>query len=256
MKLKLKLKVKLLSGLLFMVMTLSAGADSSGELAYSLYSPLFLGGGASAVRMDSPAAAAINPAAAGNFQRTILDLSYINLANWDVSGMGHAANAGISWPTRYGVFTGTLHFLTTEDLKAEDMNFGTSGAMDLVFSKEIYKNLFTGISISSAYGTDNDWGVGLNLGFIHKAGQAGILQNFRWGASLNRLGKTYGSKLSGTYFNSVPNNITLQAGMAFDVIHKEDFVWSMSADAGVPTFSDLKLEIGQELRIMKNLRIA
>ena len=136
------------------------------------------------------------------------------------------------------------------------MNFGTFGSVDLGFSKEIYKNLYTGFSVTGAYGSENDWGAALNIGIIHKAGTLGALKNFRWGASVNRLGKSYGSGISGSYFNAVPNNITPQLGVGFELIDKENFKWSVNADVGVPAFSDFKMEIGQSITIQENLKIS
>ncbi len=239
--------------LLFILSTALLWADSSGELAKSLYSPLFTGGGSSVINMETPQSASLNPAAAGNFQRTILDLNYTNLYNFDESGMGHAANAGLSYPTKYGVFTGALHFLTTDGLNADTLNFGTLGAMDLSFSKEIYKNLFTGFGISGTYGS-KDWGTGLNMGIIHRAGTLGVFNNFVWGASLTGLGRGYGS--SGSYMEAVPENLTLNVSAGFDLVSRNDFVWNINGTLGFPTFTDLKLELGQEIRIQENLRIS
>ncbi len=251
-------RIKKTTILLWMAMflTFSIAADSSGELAYPLYSPLFLGSGASVTRMDSPQAASINPAASANVQRVILDLNYINLSGWEESGMGHAVNTALAYPSKYGVFTGALHFLTTEALNAPSMDFGTFGSVNAAFSKEIYKDFYTGFSLSSALGTDMDWGAGLNIGFIHKPGTIGKMKNFRWAGSFNQIGKGYGSVKSGTYLNAVPNNLTLQLGAGFDIIDKKDFTWAINGDIALPTFSDVKVELGQTITIQKNLSIA
>ncbi|MBF9015638.1 FlgD immunoglobulin-like domain containing protein [Oceanispirochaeta sp. M1] len=250
MKISIKLSLIIL---LLLIMPFGAFAESSGELAYPLYSPLFLGGGASVTNMDSPQSAGINPAASGNFQRIILDLNYINLAGWDDNGMGHAINTALAVPSKYGVFTGNLHFLTTDGLDAPDMDFGTFGSMDFGFSKEIYKNLYTGFSLSGAIGSGMDWGLGLNLGVIHTPGTIGKFKNFRWGASLNKLGKGYTN--GGSYLNAIPNNLTLQLGAGFDIIDKENFNWALNSDLGFPTFTDIKFELGQVFTIQKNLKI-
>lgn len=250
---KISLKRSLLC-ILLLIIPLGVFAESSGELAYPLYSPRFLGSGASVTNMDSPQSAGINPAASGNFQRAILDLNYINLAGFDDNGMGHAINTALAYPSKYGVFTGNLHFLTTQGLDAPHMDFGTFGSLDFGFSKEIYKNLFTGFSISAAIGSDMDWGAGLNLGVIHNPGTLGKLKNFKWGASLNKLGKGYTN--NGSYLNAIPNNLTLQLGAGFDIIDKENFNWAISSDVGFPTFSDLKVELGQVFTIQKNLKIS
>jgi len=247
------------SGLLFiLVMGISfqVGAESTGELVYPLYSPLFLGGGASSTRMDTPQAASINAAASGNFQRMILDLNYINLSGWTTNGMGHSLNAALAYPSKYGVFTGAFHFMTTDGLNADSMDFGTFGSLNGSFSKEIYKNLFAGFGISGSLGTNMDWGGSLNLGIIHKPGTIAGMKNFRWGATLNQIGKGYGSVKSGTYLNTVPNIFSLQVGAGFDIIDKQDFKWAIRGDVGLPAASDIKIELGQDITIQKNLRIS
>ena len=231
-------------------------AESSGELLQSLYSPLFLGGGTSVTRMDTPEAIALNPASAGNFQRMILDAGYVNLQKWDggMQGMGHAVNTAISYPSKYGVFSGALRFASTSGLDSPEMAFGDFFQTDFSFSKELYKNLYTGFGITGALGTDLDWGSSLNLGIIHHPGTFWKFRNFQWGGSLMGLGYNYGS--SGGYDRAIPENLTLNAGMGFDLIRKDGFQWTMSADAGLPTFSDLRLEIGQQVVIQEKIRIA
>ena len=231
-------------------------ADSSGEQVKSLYSPLFLGGGTSVIRMDTPQAVSLNPAAAGNFQRLILDLGYINLQEWDggMKGMGHAVSTGLSYPGKYGVLTGTLRFATTSAFEHSELNFGTFGSMDVAFSKEIYKDLYAGFGFDGALSTSLDWGAGLNLGFIHKPGTMGRFRNLEWGGSLTGIGWEYGSSTS--YFEAVPENLSLNVGAGFDLMEKKGFLWSMTGDVGFPALSDFRLEIGQEFRIQENLRIA
>ena len=238
-----------------LVLPMILGAESSGELAYPLYSPQFLGGGASVTLMETPQSASLNPAASGNFQRMILDLNYINLTGWEESGMGHALNTVLAYPSKYGVFTGSIHLLTTDNLNASSIDFGTFGSVNAAFSKEIYKNLFTGFGINTSLGTNMDWGAGLNIGFIHKAGTIGVLKNFRWAGTFNQIGKGYGTEKSGTYLNAVPNNLTPQLGAGFDVIDKKNITWAMHGDIAFPTFSDIKIELGQKVTIQKNLSI-
>ncbi|OQY34247.1 MAG: hypothetical protein B6241_05520 [Spirochaetaceae bacterium 4572_59] len=244
----------ILKAVLIVGMT-SLNADSSGELIKTLNSPLFMGGGTSVIRMDTPQAVTLNPAAAGNFQRIILDASYVNLQEWDsgMQGMGHVFNTGLSYPGKYGVLTGALHVVTLSDFDHSSLDFGTFGSMDLTFSKELYKNLYTGFGVSGAYGTE-DWGAGLNIGFIHKPGTIGKFRKLKWGASLTGLGYNYGS--ASDYMAAIPENLTFNVGAGFDLIEKEDFLWSMSGDVGFPTLSDLRFEVAQEVNIQDKLRIA
>ena len=250
-------KLKRGSCFLFFLSISLVYAESSGELIRSLYSPLFLGGGTSVIRMDTPQAVSLNPAAAGNFQRTILDANYESLLELEngIQGMGHAANVGVSYPGKYGVFTGALHFASTNQLDDTAVNFGTFGALDVAFSKELYKNVYAGFGLNGALGTDLEWGAGLNLGFIHNLGTFGKLKNFKWGVSLINMGRGYGTGQDG-YMQAVSENFTLNGAAGFDFLQKNGFVWSMNGNISFPTMTDLRLEIGQDFRIQDIIRIS
>ncbi len=230
------------------------GADSSTEMVYPLYSPLFLGSGPAVTRMDTPQAMGLNPAAAGEFQRLIMDVNYIGLYNTRQRGAGHGVNLGLAVPYRYGVFSGLFHFLGTSGLQNPSLDFGNMGSFDFGFAKEIYTNLYLGFSLSGAFGSLKDWGLGGNFGFIHSLETFGGLKNFRWGLTLNKVGKGYGSRNRGS-LGAIPGSFSFQGGVAFDLLQRENLTWRLFVDAGTPLFTDFYLSLGQELRLGERLTL-
>ncbi|MDT8299673.1 MAG: hypothetical protein RQ801_15300, partial [Spirochaetaceae bacterium] len=117
---------------------------STGELAYRLSSPVYLGGGLHQTRINTPQGVYVNPAAAAGFQRVILDVNYTNLqaAGGDAAGVGNAVNLAMSFPTKVGVVTGGFGFLETSAYEGTPMDLGVSGRANLAFSKEIYSDVW------------------------------------------------------------------------------------------------------------------
>jgi len=233
---------------------------SVGELAYRLTSPIYLGGGAHLTRLGTPQGVAVNPAMAAGFQRTILDVNYSNLQGLGdgASGTGHAANLGMSVPTRVGVVTGTLGFVDTSAYAGTPMDLGVFGRMNLAFSKEIYSDVWFGTSLSADLGELDgqlDGGAALNFGFLHFPDTFGGLRNFRWGGSLLGLGYRYGSTGRG-YFSAIPSNITPAMGIAFDVVDTTKFTWTFRTDVRAPSVSDLWAGVGSDLAFGDTARIS
>jgi outer membrane protein OmpA-like peptidoglycan-associated protein/flagellar hook assembly protein FlgD len=211
--------------------------------------------------MESPHNTMYNPASAAGFQRTTADINYINLQGLgSYSGTGHVVNGAISFPTRYGVLTGSLRWLGSDDFNGSLMDFGNLFMGNFTFSKEIYSDLYIGsgltVSAGKSYGSASefDWGAGLNLGFIHMAGNLGFMKNFRWGVVLDNMGKGYGDSDYG-YDKAIPGNFTMGTGIQFELINKNNFVWTVAADLRSPTFTDLKADIGSDILIADIIKI-
>ena len=255
---------KITATVIFIISALAASAQSvqsEGDLAFSLYSIQNLSGGVHVTDMDTPHNTMYNPASAAGFQRTTADVNYINLQGLgDYSGSGHALNGAVSFPTRFGVLTGSLRWLGSDSIEGSVMDYGNVFTGNFSFSKELYSDLYIGsgitVSAGSSYGTstESDWGAGLNLGFIHMPGSLGFMKNFRWGITLANMGKGYGDSING-YDGAIPGNFTLGSGMQFDLINKNDFVWTVQADFRTPTFTDLKADIGTDILIANMIKI-
>jgi len=255
---------KITATVLFIISALAASAQSvhsTGDLAFSLFSIQNLSGGVHVTDMETPHNTMYNPASAAGFQRTTADVNYINLQGLgSISGAGHVVNSAVSFPTKYGVLTGSVRWLGSNGISGSLMDFGNLFMGNFTFSKELYSDLYIGsgitLSAGKSYGTASefDWGVGLNLGFIHMPGNIGFMKNFRWGVVLDHMGKGYADSGYG-YDKAIPGNFTLGTGIQFDLIKKENFKWTIAADLRSPTFTDLKADLGTDILIADIIKI-
>jgi flagellar hook assembly protein FlgD/outer membrane protein OmpA-like peptidoglycan-associated protein len=210
-----------------------------------LYSPVFLAGGSSTVGDSSPAADALNPAASGAKQRLTFDLNGTVLLGTQApdDGFGLALNGGLSLPTRFGVFSGSVHAL---DASFPALDMGTMLGFNLSFAKDLYPRLLVGLGLGATFGTD--WGLGADLGFVHLAGDVGFMKDLRWGMAIRGLGKGADPDGAGPY-TEVPEPFTPSAGLAFDLIQSKNVIWSLNADAAMPTFQNLRVALGSQLAL-------
>lgn len=248
---------KITAIILFIISALTVYAQvySAGDNAFSLYSIQSLSGGVHVTDMETPHNTMYNPASAAFFQRTTADLNYINIQGLgDYGGSGHIINGAVSFPTKFGTMTTSLHFLGTNGLDGPTMDFGTLFLGNFTFSKELYSDLYIGAGITGGVGTHYgsgttvDWAAGLNLGFIYMPGSIGFMKNFKWGIVLDNMGKGYADSTSG-YNQAIPANFTLGTGVQFDLIDKENFVWTILGDLRSPSVTDLKFEIATDILI-------
>ncbi len=252
---------------LFLVITvvfsvLAAGQSpppSAGELRYRLLSPFYLGGGAHITRTETQHGILLNPAVAAGFQRTVLDLNYINLQGLDtVKGMGHSANIGISIPVRRGVISTTMGFLDTKAYEETEMDLGTSAYLSAAFSKAIYSDLWFGIGLVGDLGQLDgtiQGGAALNVGFLHIPDDIWGLKNFSWGGSITGVGYRFGSSSRG-YFNAIPGNITPAVGFALDLLNGEKTRLAVRTDLRLPSVTDLWLGVAGDLYLGQSARFS
>ncbi|MDA3811703.1 MAG: OmpA family protein [Spirochaetaceae bacterium] len=257
---------KFTATVIFIISALAAFGQSvhtSGDNAFSLYSIQSLSGGVHVTDMVTPQNTMYNPASAAGFQRTTADLNYINLQGLgSISGAGHAINGAISFPTKYGVLTGSLHFIGTNGLAGSTMDFGNVFTGNFTFSKELYSDFYIGSGLTFSAGssfyssTDSDWGLGLNLGFIHIPGTLGFMKNFKWGMTIANMGKGYGDGGAAYGFDeAIPGNFTVGAGFQFDIVDLKNFTWTIEGDLRTPIFTDLKMDIGTDILIANLINI-
>ena len=57
------------------------------------------------------------------------------------------------------------------------------------FSKDLFPDLYVGAGLGFEFG--NDWGLGLDLGFLSLVGDLGFMKDFRWGMAFRNIGKAY-----------------------------------------------------------------
>lgn len=235
--------------LLSAVLSLTAGAQGFDPLPgagvyHDLYSPVFLAGGASSVAEVSPAADALNPAASGAAQRPILDVSYMSLiGTTGQAGWGHALNGGLTWPTRFGVWSGSLHLISSP---FDAVDFGTMFALNVSLAKDLFPKLLVGLGVQSQFGGD-DWGLGADLGFVHLPGDVGFLKDLRWGVALRGLGVGYNPVDGQT---AAPEPFTPAFGLQADLLQREKVRLGAHADVSLPGFQNLRFDLGTELAFL------
>jgi flagellar hook assembly protein FlgD/outer membrane protein OmpA-like peptidoglycan-associated protein len=213
---------------------------------WDLYSPVFLAGGSSTVGESSPAADVLNPAASGAKQRLTFDLNGTALIDTRPADFGLALNGGVAVPTRVGVFSGSLHLM---DTSFPDLDLGTLIGLNLSFAKDLYPKLLVGLGLGVQFGSDWDHtGLGADLGFVHLPGDLGFMKDFRWGVAVRGLGKGADPDGAGP-LTPVPEPFTPSAGLAFDLIQAKNVVWSLNADAAMPSFRNVRAAFGTELAL-------
>ncbi|MBN2534939.1 MAG: gliding motility-associated C-terminal domain-containing protein [Spirochaetales bacterium] len=224
-----------------------------------LYSPYLLGLGLITTSFESPAGDILNPAVSGLKQRMTLDISYLGLPSFgDEEGFGHAANLGITIPTRAGVLSGSAHFITSPFSSAQ---LGTMGAAYVSFAKDLYPHFLIGAGLGTQFGLQDDFGgggIGLDLGILHLAGDLAFLKDFRWGIAFRGLGWGYAPPEDTRLF---PAAFTPSIGAHFKIIDILGFSVAFSPDISLPGIIpinpeqrfNLKSSIGCEIALFDTI---
>ncbi|MCF7938886.1 MAG: hypothetical protein K9L68_09855, partial [Spirochaetales bacterium] len=189
----------------------------------------------------------INPAAAGSFQRAHLGLNYFALNGFgsDSGYAGHSVAAGVSIPTRIGVFSGNGRFFNES---FDSLSMGTVTSLSGAFSKKIYPDLLFGAGLVGTLAMEErtDWGLALDTGFMHMPGDLGIFPDFRWGFALRGLGKP---AVANQNYSAVPAPVTPALGAAFTPVRNESFVMDLHFDISAPFIQSVKLSAGTQMNI-------
>ena len=229
---------------------------NGGEDIADFYSPTFLAEGASVTSMESPSGDLLNPAVSGLKQRTVLDVSYIALLNFDNTAAnygyrGHAANLGTTIPSKYGVFNLSGHFFHAP---YENVNLGTLGGVDFSFAKDLFPNFLIGAGLHTVFGynTSFDWGLALNLGVLHLPGDIGFMKDFRWGVAVQGMGKWF-APIDG--YSGYPAPFTPVIGARFSLIRAENINWGWNLDLGFPSFQNMDITVGTSVNIAELITV-
>lgn len=200
------------------------GADAVPDL----YSADLAGAGGFSTSTGGAPASVLNPAQGGSAQRIIFDASYMALADPATEpyyGFG-ALDAGMLFPTRYGVFGGSLHLITSpfDAFPVKTAIIGNAFA-----AKEVYPGMSLGIGLN--IGAGDGWTVSGDLGFHYNTGKLGPLHNFTWALTMRGLGVSW-----------VPTWLTPMGGVSFDLLRvegegdkRDPFVLNLAADLGFPS---------------------
>jgi flagellar hook assembly protein FlgD/outer membrane protein OmpA-like peptidoglycan-associated protein len=223
---------------------------AGGLLIPLLGSPQAAGYGLTATALDSPWADRLNPAASAGQERTTLDFGYSALTDFGLNGqgLGTALSAGLSIPKPYGVWGAGARFVSVPGGMTE-LPLGTFFTASGSIAKDLFPNLYVGAGLDLTLGENSgasDWGLGLDLGFIHFLGDKGIFKDLRWGGVLANMGKPYNpptssitGSLGSTALSPYPAPFTL--GLSADALFVRTRDWKIGAGAALsfPSFQDI-----------------
>ncbi|MCL2879861.1 MAG: gliding motility-associated C-terminal domain-containing protein [Treponema sp.] len=174
----------------FLILTIAVYAETprsplGADAVPDLYAPDITGPGGFTTTQGGAPASALNPAQAGDAQRIVFDLGYMGLAGAEKK-YGNIVDAGALFPTRYGVFGGTLRFINSP-FNGFPLKNTLSG--NISAAKELYPRMLFGAGLN--FGVGEDWTLSADLGFRYNIGTLGPFHNFTWALALRGLGKSY-----------------------------------------------------------------
>ncbi len=223
-----------------------------GESAIALFSPELLGGNASAAGgafgAALPGELLINPALSAGEQRIGLDASYAAIMSaGDQSGLGHVINLGALYPTRWGVLSGSFHFVTSP---FDSLPLGTAGFMHAGFAKDLTDSLYVGVGVLGGIG--EGWGLTGDVGVLYLAGNLGALHDVRLGLAMTGLGRSFTPDtlgIEGGDPTGYPSAFTPRLGVAATIVDVNGFKLGASTDLSLPTFQNIVFDAGLEALI-------
>ena len=233
---------------------------NGGEELSDLRSPALMGTGSHVTSTDAPQSGTVNPAATGLNQRITLDLSYTGLIglselDGDTKGwQGHGFNLGGTFPTKFGVFSGTLNFLHSSGLSG--MQTGTFVQLGTSFAKDLFPDFLVGAGLNFMFGGADklDWGLSLDLGVLRFAGDYSFMKDLRWGIVLQGLGKWYdpynydpNNNNDGLDYSGFPSPFTPVGGIAFSLLKSKDFDIEVQSDVSLPSFQNFRWNVGSSI---------
>jgi flagellar hook assembly protein FlgD len=252
----------LIAGLILTAFTVMAEVPPfpawGADVIPDLYAPNLAGPGAFTTTTGGAPVSALNPAQGGEAQRIIFDIGYlglVGLGNDAEKGFGTAAEVGGLFPTRYGVFGGTVRFIQSPFDVSFPVRTFISG--NLTAAKEIYPRMSLGAGLNFGVGSDWLWMLSGDLGFHYNIGNLGPLHNFTWGVVLGNMGRSWAP----TWFSPM-------GGVSFDALRiqgnngkKDPFVLNFAADIGVPSVvyisqTSFIFKLGLKIKIAELINIS
>ncbi|MCL2478082.1 MAG: OmpA family protein [Treponema sp.] len=205
--------------------------------AQDLFSPSMAGRGGFTTSKGGAPAAALNPAAEGDAQRIIFDIGYLGIPGFSGGGYGNALNLGALFPTRVGVFGGSLKIISSP---FSDFPVGTTFFGNLNASKEFYPGMNLGVGLNFGYSSYDSLILSGDLGIRYNIGNMGPLENFTWAFVLRSIGASW-----------IPTMFTPAGGISFDFIDLKGeagkpspFKMGMAADLSLPSFQNIAGKVG------------
>jgi outer membrane protein OmpA-like peptidoglycan-associated protein/flagellar hook assembly protein FlgD len=220
----------LLSGWLY------ASPDSSPDGADAvpdLYSAALSADGFITTTGGAPVSA-VNPAQGGDADRMVFDVSYLAIPVFaggrESGGYMQSISAGALFPTKIGVFGGSLRYIGGfEENQFDYFPINPTFGGNLFAAKELYPGMSLGLGFNFGFGSAQT--ISGDLGFRYNTGNLGFLQNFTIGVVLRNMGLSY-----------FPTWLTAIGGVSFDVIRiegkenkKDPFALGFATDISFPS---------------------
>ena len=234
------------------------GADAIPDL----YAPNLAGPGGFVTTSGGAPASAVNPAQGGSALRTIFDAGYLAIPafkNWgrEQGGYMQAIEAGMLFPTKYGVFGGSLRYIGGfEPHQFDYFLIEPTFGGNLFAAKEVYPGMSVGAGLNFGFGSA--WTLSADLGFHYNTGKnLGPFKNFQWALVLGGLGKSY-----------FPTWFTPTIGMSFDIVRIEGkngkadpFAIGFAGDLGFPSlfyfpYTNMIFKIGLDMSIAEIITLS
>ncbi|MBR7064769.1 MAG: hypothetical protein IKI31_06465 [Treponema sp.] len=196
-----------------------------------------------------------NPALIAGEQRISIDAAFTALFSTFVqpNRFSVAAETGITIPTKWLSF-GAL--LKGSFASFEEMNTKNTIGTNLAIAKAISERLSVGFGLNAGafWGAGADWSLGANIGMMYRMERLGFMRDFRIGASVLNLGKTY-TKTELTGLNSekpvgwFPMLGTTKVGVAALLFSNEHVKGGFSFDLTTPGFQNLIVSLGFQFSV-------
>lgn len=236
-----------------------------GESMNRLSSPTQLASASSAaggaLYSAGPDSIAFNPAITAYEQRIALDAGYTLLFSTDDSAhpLGSSFQSGILVPWKWCI--GSAYF-TFNSLPFDEMELGNSFSLKAGVSKQITDNISIGLGMNSGFfwGYDKDWALGADAGVLYRRENLGFMKDFRFGVSLQNLGKNYNDTtligINDDEAGEFPGLATLRIGTAATLLSVKDFKLGMSFDIAAPAFQNAEFDAGLQMSLKDSFFVA
>lgn len=255
----LKLKLTVAAVFISAMSLFAYNPPAGGEMLYGITGPLMFNSASSTVGGPffdvGPSSIAFNPALPAFEQRNVLDAGFTFLhcsEDPEDKSTGGAFELGLMVPTKWGV--GTVQAFGCYSPFYE-MQLGKNIGLRYAASRDVTDNLAVGAGLVGGYlwGYDTDFLLAADLGFMYRLGDLACFKDFRFGASLMNLGKTYTGTdvwgIKGKKADAFPGLATLRMGAAGTFFKNETLAAALSTDLSVPAFQNFIFDTGLQFMV-------
>jgi hypothetical protein len=179
-----------------------------------------------------------NPALLAPMQRVALGVAGAVVTPGDGGDGGGGGELGLALPSRWGVFAGLAQFL------AGPYGLGNTFSLRGTYARDLTDRLYIGGSLLGGInGPSTNAAFAADLGFLYRIGPLGSLSAVRIGGVVQNLGVTFGNG-----GGSFPGPWTPKVGIAAVFFDIEGVSGAFSLDAALPSFQNLLLDGGLQLK--------